>query len=223
MLAIKDYLTERLGFDSYSLLKLKNSELISINNIPSKGNAKSQISIGIENIRILYNYLLPYLKSLPFMTKKFKDLNDLILICYIIYHRIHKDDEIKNLILKLSNNMNNFRLSSNSVNKDIITDSEINTLLQADPITMILSDGRLLNIITHELESGIKGGSVFEIVVHDTNEVVNRANSLEECASLIGVPRNLLSSAFSSSNDSQFISEIKINKYIIKRLGVFLT
>lgn len=65
MVAIKEYLTERLGFDKYSLFKLNSSELISINYVPPKGNSKPQVFIGIENIRILYNYLLPFLKSLP--------------------------------------------------------------------------------------------------------------------------------------------------------------
>lgn len=35
MLAIKEFLTKRLYFDKYSLFKLNNSELISINYVPS--------------------------------------------------------------------------------------------------------------------------------------------------------------------------------------------
>lgn len=60
MIAIKEYLVERLAFDKYSLFKLKSSELISINYVPPKGNSKPLVFIGIENIRILYNYLLPF-------------------------------------------------------------------------------------------------------------------------------------------------------------------
>lgn len=67
MLAIKEFLTKRLDFDKYSLFKLNNSKLISINYVPSKGNSKPQVFIGIENVRILYNYLLPFLKNLPFL------------------------------------------------------------------------------------------------------------------------------------------------------------
>ncbi len=40
---------------------------------------------------------------------------------------------------------------------------------------------RLLNLTTQSLESGIKGGSVFEIVTPD--EVI-LVNSLEDCASV---------------------------------------
>jgi len=128
---------------------------------------------------------------------------------------------MKNLILKLSNNMNNFILSSSKDEKDIITASEIETLLFADPISVPLNDGRLLNLTTRKLESGIRGGSVFEIINNNSGKVL-LANSLEECASIIGVTRNLLSSAFSSSADSSIISEISIDKYKINRLGVFL-
>jgi hypothetical protein len=221
MEAIKRYLTDRLAFDEHSLFKLNNSELISINYVPPKGNSKPQVFIGIENVRILYNYLLPFFKGLPFLTKKFKDFNDLILICYIIYHKIYKDDTIKDLVLKLSNNMNNFRLSSYIVEKDIITTSEIKMLLNADPMTIPLSDGRLLNLITQKLDSSIKGGSVFEIVNSDSGEVI-LANSLEDCASIIGISRYVLWKIFSSSTDSPFVSEIIADKYNIKRIGVFL-
>jgi hypothetical protein len=128
---------------------------------------------------------------------------------------------MKNLILKLSNNMNNLRLSSSKDEKDIITTSEIETLLFADPISVPLNDGRLLDLMTYKLESGLTGGSVFEIINNNSGEVT-LANSLEECASIIGVTRNLLSRAFSSSADSSFISEISIDKYTINRIGVFL-
>jgi hypothetical protein len=82
--------------------------------------------------------------------------------------------------------MNNFRLSSYVGKKDIITTSEIDMLLSVDPVTIPLSDGRLLNPTTQKLDSAIKGVSVFEIVTRDSGEV-NLANSLEECASIIGI------------------------------------
>ena len=146
--------------------------------------------------------------------------------------------DTKKIILKLSNTMNNFRLSSYKGEKDVITASEIETLLSAHPASIPLNDGRLLNIITNKLgreisspwlRSGIKGGSVFEIVNIETGKVY-LANSLEECASIIGITRNLLSSAFSNktSTNLPFISVGEASclgfaeKYKIKRLGVFL-
>ena len=61
-------------------------------------------------------------------------------------------------------------------------------LLSVYPVTIPLSDGRLLNPTTQKLDSAIKGVSVFEIVTRDSGEV-NLANSLEECASIIGISR----------------------------------
>lgn len=117
--------------------------------------------------------------------------------------------------------MNNFRLSSYIGEKDIITASEIKMLLNVDPMTIPLSDGRLLNLITQKLDSSIKGGSVIEIVNSDSGEVI-LANSLEYCASIIGVSRYVLLIKFYSSADSPFVSEIFVDKYNIKRIGVFL-
>lgn len=116
--------------------------------------------------------------------------------------------------------MNNFRSLNYIGEKDIITTSEINRLLSADPITMPLSDGRLLNLITQKQDSGIRGGSVFEIITRDTGEVF-LANSLEECASIIGISSYVILNIFSSSADSPFVSEISLDKYSIKRIGVF--
>ena len=98
--------------------------------------------------------------------------------------KIYKDETIIYLILKLSNNMNNFRLSSyiGEKEKAVIT--------------------------------------TFEIVTRDLGEVI-LANSLEYCASNIGISRYVLLINFSSSADSPFVSEIYSDKYNIKRIGVF--
>jgi hypothetical protein len=66
MLAIKEYLIKRLDFDKYSLFKLDSSELISLNYVPPKGNSKPQIFTSIENVRILYNYILPFFFKFTF-------------------------------------------------------------------------------------------------------------------------------------------------------------
>jgi hypothetical protein len=51
------------------------------------------------------------------------------------------------------------------------------TLLSADPISVPLNDGRLLDLMAYKLESGLKGGSVFEIINNNSGEVT-LANSL---------------------------------------------
>nr|ATI20273.1 LAGLIDADG endonuclease [Juglanconis sp.] len=224
MKAIKDYLVGRLDFDSNSLFKLEGSQLISINYVKSaSANSKPQVFLAIENVRILYNYILPYLKSLPFLTNKFKDFNDFTLICYSVYYKTYKYTLIKDLILKLSNNMNNRRLSSYNGVTNTITAEEVGELLLADPICKPLPDGRLINTQTLKLESGL-GGSVYEILIEEINTTHQTilVNSLEECASVTGVSRNLLVKRFSEVVDSSFVSEIAIENYKIKRIGVFL-
>lgn len=106
MRAIKEYLTGRLDFYSNSLFKLHGSQLISLNYVKAvSANSKPQVFLAIENVRILYNYILPYLKSLPFLTsrarpkdlvlgrraKNFKDFNDFTLICDSVYHKTHPE------------------------------------------------------------------------------------------------------------------------------------
>jgi LAGLIDADG DNA endonuclease family protein len=66
LLSVKRYLEEKLRFDSNSLWKINNSHLININSFSAKGNTNPQVSLSIENIRILYNYLIPYLSKLLF-------------------------------------------------------------------------------------------------------------------------------------------------------------
>lgn len=202
--------------------------------IPSEkaasARAKPQVFVGIENNRILYNYLIPYLKGLPFLTKKFKDFNDFALISHALYFKLQKNPTFKDLILKLCNSMNSFRLSSTKAKPSVITSQEIDMLLSGDPISKPIRDGRLFNLITKKFESGL-GGSVFEIIVKkevspsnstDKQETTILVNSLEDCASVTGISRNILNNRFSNPVDSIPVSEIVIANYKIKRIGVFL-
>ena len=72
---------------------------------------KGSIILVIKNIKVLNNYLIPYLKDLKFRTKKGLDFLDFTDICRAVYKGSHRSEEIRSLILKLSYNMNNFRLS----------------------------------------------------------------------------------------------------------------
>jgi len=59
--------------ESQSLLKIKNSQLIHLYTVSAAGNAKPQVALGIENIRIMHNYLIPYLAKIPvFFAKRHK-------------------------------------------------------------------------------------------------------------------------------------------------------
>lgn len=110
---------------------------------------------------------------------------------------------------------------------NIVTAKEVGEFLLADPICKLLPDGRSINTQTLKLESGL-GGSVYEILIKEINAIHKTilVNSLEECASVIGVSRNLLVKRFSEVVNSSFVSEIEIEIEIanlkIKRIGVFL-
>ena len=116
---VKEYLINNLGFDTYSMYKLKSSSAISINYQNARGNSQASVLLLIKNIHILHNYFIPYLDNMRFLTKKYKDFLDFKLICKGIYKGAHKKSEIKSLILKLSLTMNNYRLSTNSCPQNI--------------------------------------------------------------------------------------------------------
>jgi len=218
LLNIKQYLKEKLEFDTNSLWKINNSQLININSLSKEGNAKPQIVLNIKNIRILYNYLIPYLSKLLFLTKKFKDFNDFKIICRTLYYRIHKNSEMKSLLIKLSYSMNNFRLSSYSGNIPKITKEEKSILKDATPICKPLSDGRILNLKMNKLDVAIKGGSIFKIITPQGEVLL--VDNLTDCVNIIGVSRNILHSAFGEVNEAK--SDIIIKNYKIKRIGILL-
>lgn len=218
LLNVKQYLEEKLRFDTYSLWKIKNSQLININYFSAESNVNPQIALSIENIRILYNYLIPYLSKLPFLTKKFKDFDDFKIICRTLYYRIHKDSEIKSLLIKLSHSMNNFRLSSYSGNIPKITEEERSILKYVTPICEPLPDGRILNLKTNKLDVAIKGGSIFEITTPQGEVLL--VNNLIECANIVGVSRSTLHYALEEINKTKFNIMIKSHK--VRRIGILL-
>jgi hypothetical protein len=61
MLKIKEFLEASLGFDTFSLYKVKNTYTIAIASIKARTiNSKSTVSITIQNINVLNNYFIPF-------------------------------------------------------------------------------------------------------------------------------------------------------------------
>ena len=112
---IQEYLENNLGFDKYSMFKLKNSSAIAVTGNEGIKNASSLIRVRVTNTNILINYFIPFLNNLKFFTKKSEDFNDFKIICNAVYKGTYRNEEIKSLILKLSYTMNNYRLSNNFV------------------------------------------------------------------------------------------------------------
>jgi len=71
---IKEFLENDLGFDKYSMFKLKCSSAIAIKRGKAVKNSKPLEVLTIKNTNILMNYLTPYLENMPFITKKGKDI-----------------------------------------------------------------------------------------------------------------------------------------------------
>lgn len=100
LVKIKEFLIQNLGFDSDSIWKLNNTSAIGINTQKARNNSKGSALLIIKDIRILYNYLIPFFDELSesFLSKKAQDFKDFKVICWAVYYGIHKEERIKLLI-----------------------------------------------------------------------------------------------------------------------------
>ena len=92
LIKIKEYIINDLEFDENSVFKLHNSSNIAINDQKARNNSKSSVLLIIKDVRILYNYFVPFLADKIFLTKKGLDFLDFRLICKLIYFGIHKKE-----------------------------------------------------------------------------------------------------------------------------------
>ena len=188
---VKEYLINNLGFDSYSIYKLKNSSAIAINHQKARNNSKGSIVLIIKNIHVLHNHFLathPFIGrgDLNFITKKYKDYKDFKIICKAVYFAAHKISKIKSLVLKLSLTMNNYRLSTNTdPDKEFLDKLEMDTLVNISPTIEHLSDGRQRDITTlrrkivhqhtscvYEIINQSRGLKVLKLTLSDAAQVI---------------------------------------------------
>jgi len=219
MLKIKEFLENSLGFDPYSLYKLKNSSIIAITTVKARNNAKSSVSLIIKNINVLNNYLIPFFADSEFLTKKGLDFNDFKIISKAVFIGAHRNEEIRSLILKLSNTMNNFRLSTYKGTVQVLSLEEINQITMAVPTIEYLLDGRVIDRFTKKLLARLVT-CVYEI--YNADESIVLANSLTEAASIVGLYPDTLSKYLDVEvlNSEGTFVDIKNNK--IRRVRVFL-
>src|SRR5712664_2055818 len=175
------FLIKELNFNIYDKIKIENTSVIAINNQKARNNSKGSILLIIKNVNLLYNYLIPYLDGLEFITKKYKDFKVLV---KVVYYGGNKDKEIKSIILKLSYNMNNYRLSTSTSNSETINSEEKDKLINMTPKVKRLKDGRLLDILSnkviHQAES-----SIYKIL--NPKEEIFIVQTLTEAANIVGV------------------------------------
>jgi hypothetical protein len=145
---IRQYLLNQL--DEYSYILGSSTKLINIYDKKLKGNNKPISILEISQIDYLCNILIPYFDSLQFRTKKYKDYLDFRTIAFLILDGKHLTEKGKQLIIKLGDNMNNNRLSTNikPLTLDMATKSELDLLIISKPLIDIDSEGRAM--IIHE-------------------------------------------------------------------------
>ena len=212
--AIKEYLKSNLGLDIYSVNKLEYSSVISIGKGKAVNNSKPLATLTIKNVYFLNNVFIPFLEGSKFISKKGLDFKDFKIICHAIFLGTYRTERIKDLLIKLSMTMNNFRLSNYTGEKVNISNMEINDILAAEETIEHLSDGRELDINTKKLIHRRSSSSVFEIL-KPSGEILIKPN-LAECAKEIGVGFNTLKRQLDNPN-----SEVEYKGHKIKRIGVF--
>lgn len=191
---IKEFLENNLGFDKYSMFKLNNSSCIAITRCEndSKENSKPMVRLLVRNVNVLRNYLIPFLDNMTFISKKGKDFRDFKVICNALYNGIHRNEEIKSLIIKLSYSMNNYRLSTNSDPKKVseFSHEDLDRIINAKPIIEHLSDGRQVDILTRKEVNSRWTNCVYEIV-NNVGEI-RLTSTLNEAATILNVdPRTV--------------------------------
>ena len=219
---IKNYLINRLGFDEYSRFKLNNTSVISTVKGKEVNNSKYINVLKIKNTNVLINYLIPYLNKMTFISKKDLDYTDFKLICKAVYNGSYRTESIKQLIIKLSYSMNNYRLSTNSdINKlKSLSSQDREKIINAKPTIRHLYDGRQLDIVTGKPINRRWTNSIFKIK-NDQGKIL-LASTLNDAAKILGVEYRTINRHLSSSEALQANTEyVVINNYKIKRISVF--
>ena len=218
LLKIKEFLEKSLGFNSYSLYKLKNSSTIAVTTKKVRNYSKSSVAIIIKNVRILNNYMIPFLDDMTFLTKKGKDFQDFKVICRVMHNGAYRNDEIKRIILKLSYTMNNYRLSTNTAPASSLSKDERDKLFSAVPTVEHLYDGRVREISSGKILYQ-QTSCVYEIRKLDREIFI--ANTLPEAASIVGVYPDTLSKYLDVKVQDSIEHWVRLNNHDIRRVAVF--
>jgi len=212
---IKEFLINDLGLDWYSKIKIRLTSIIAINFQKARtSTSKSSVNLKISNIYLLYNYLIPYFADVPFLTKKGKDFKDFQLICRLIYMGVHRTENIKALILKLSLTMNNNRLSTNTKKVELLSSSEWEILNNVAPAVTHLSDGRQIILSTGKINPN-QSSCLYEII--KPNQEVVYTKSIAEAIKIVGGCSLTLSKSLENTESSA-----SINGFKVKRIAVFI-
>ena len=218
LIKIKEFLEKSLGFNLYSLYKLKHSSIIAVTTVKARKDSKSSVSLIIKNVRVLNNYLVPFLEDMTFLTKKGKDFKYFKIICKVVHKGAHKNGEIEKIILKLSYTMNNYRLSTNTALGSPLSKYEWGKLFSALPTVKYLFDGRVRDVTTGKIIHQ-QISCVYEILEQDGEILI--ANTLSEAATIIGVYPDTLSKYLDVEIQDLEEHWVILNNRKIRRVPVF--
>jgi len=211
---IKEFLENSLGFDKYSLFKLNTTKTIAISKVGAREKGKPSIILLIKNIRVLNNYFIPFFNNIFFISKKGLDFEDFKIICSAVFNGSHKNSEIRCLLLKLSYNMNNYRLSTFKGSVALLSNEERDKIINVIPLIEYLKDGRVRdinkNVIISSQMSCLYG-------VTKPNGDILILDSLKEVLTVVDVNFRVLKKQLDLDGQP---AEVK-GGYIVKRIPVF--
>jgi hypothetical protein len=218
LLKIKEFLENYLGFDVYSLYKLKNSSTIAVTTVKARKDNKSSVAITVKNVKFLNNCFIPFLDDMIFLTKKGQDFQDFKTICRVVYNGAYRNEEIKKIILKLSYTMNNYRLSTSTTPGLSLSNEERDKLILVPPTLEYFYDGRAIDYSTGELIHQ-QTSCVYDI--RKLNGEVLIENTLSKAASIVGVYPDTLSKHLDVKVQSSEKHWVRLNNHKIRRVPVF--
>jgi hypothetical protein len=96
---------------------------IKLRDCKAKGNSKPSVRLEITGISLLHEFFNAYLSKLEFYSRKKEDFKTFCFICEKLYNKAHiNNEEVKDLLLKLSKGMNGARLSTNKLTGKTLSD-----------------------------------------------------------------------------------------------------
>lgn len=140
---------------------------------------------------------------------------DFKLISSAVYKGSHKVKEIKELILKLSYTMNNYRLTTNQKGIVVFTAEEREIIKNAPPTLERLKDGRLREIETGKIE--IKSSQCLYEVIKLTSSFPRKAFSGPEVES--NNPEVLFFDTFKDTSKFLGVEIRKLKRCIDEAMG----
>ena len=189
MNAIKLYLDSYLVDDAHLKLSPQYLEIISQKtHLYAKGkstvNSNPSIILHLGQVNFIVDKFIPFLSNLSFVTKKYTDFLDGCFIAYLIYTGKHTTKAGKDLILKISRGMNNYRLSTfKGLNNETVLPSLINKVLRMDDIYVKNHEGLRIDFITRSLVNA----QLFYILAEGSNGDIIIFKNSKTCGDYFGL------------------------------------